>query len=109
MCYESLWRAFGSSIKARRFPDWSRRIRWKKELIMAKEHELVVLLTSMSVEGLEAGDVGTVVHVYRDGEAYEVEFVALDGRTRAVVTVEANQVHPVSRRDMTHAREVQTA
>jgi len=30
-------------------------------------------------ERLEAGDVGTVVHVYRDGLAYEVEFTTLDG------------------------------
>lgn len=29
-------------------------------------------------KGLEAGDVGNVIHVYRDGEAYELEFVALD-------------------------------
>jgi hypothetical protein len=32
--------------------------------------------------------------------------VALDGHTRAVATVEASQVRPVTRRDMTHAREM---
>jgi hypothetical protein len=73
-----------------------------------KEHERVVLLTPIPAEGLEAGDVGTIVHLYRDGEAYEVEFVALDGHTRAVATVEADQVRPVTRRDMTHTREIQT-
>ncbi len=76
---------------------------------MLKEHERVVLLTAVAAEGLEAGDVGTVVHVYQDGKAYEVEFVALDGHTRAVVTLEANQIRPVTRRDMTHAREMQIA
>ena len=76
---------------------------------MLKEHERLVLLTAVAAEGLEAGDVGTVVHVYQDGKAYEVEFVALDGHTRAVVTLEANQVRPVTRRDMTHAREMQIA
>ena len=76
---------------------------------MLKEHERVVLLTAVAAEGLEAGDVGTVVHVYQDGKAYEVEFVALDGHTRAVVTLEANQVRPVTRREMTHAREMQIA
>jgi hypothetical protein len=74
---------------------------------MLKEHERVVLLTPIAGEGLEAGDVGTIVHVYRDGQAYEAEFLALDGHTRAVATVEANQVRAVTGRDMTHAREIQ--
>jgi hypothetical protein len=76
-------------------------------MTMLKEHERVVLLTPIAGEGLEAGDVGTIVHAYRDGQAYEVEFVALDGHTRAVATVEANQVRAVTGRDMTHAREIQ--
>ena len=58
--------------------------------------------------GLEAGDVGTIVHVYQDGQAYEMEFVALDGHTTAVATVEATQVRGVTPRDMTHTREIQT-
>ena len=44
---------------------------------MLKEHERFVLLTSLPSVGLEAGDVGTIVDVYHDGQAYEVEFVAL--------------------------------
>ena len=73
---------------------------------MITEHSRVVLTTSVPAEGLEAGDVGTVVHVYRDGLAYEVEFVALDGHTAAVVTLEASQVRSVTRREITHAREL---
>jgi hypothetical protein len=76
---------------------------------MLKEHERVVLLADIAAEGLEAGDVGTIVHVYRDGLANEVEFVALDGHTRAVATVEIDQLRPVTSRDMTHAREIQMA
>jgi len=60
-------------------------------------------------EGLESGDVGTVVHVYRDGQACEVEFVALDGRTAAVVTLEATQIRPVSSGEIPHARQLTTA
>jgi hypothetical protein len=71
-----------------------------------REHERVVLTSPLPHEGLEAGDVGTIVHVYQDGKAYEVEFVALDGHTTAVVTVETHHVRPVTRNDMTHAREV---
>jgi hypothetical protein len=76
---------------------------------MMKEHERVVLKTPVPAEGLEAGDVGTVVHVYGDGKAYEVEFLTLDGRTAAVVTLEAVQVRPVGQREITHARELAAA
>ena len=76
---------------------------------MIKEHDRVVLTTSVPASGLEAGDVGAVVHVYKDGEAYEVEFVTLDGHTAAVLTLEASQVRPISRRDITHTRELTIA
>lgn len=76
---------------------------------MIKEHQRVVLTKPVPAEGLEAGDVGTVVHIYRDGAAYEVEFVALDGHTAAVVTVERTDVRPVKRREITHARELAPA
>jgi hypothetical protein len=76
---------------------------------MIKEHDRVVLKMAVPAEGLEAGDVGTVVHVYKDGLAYEVEFTTLDGKTAAVVTVEAAQVRPVGRREITHAREMAPA
>jgi hypothetical protein len=36
---------------------------------MSKEHERVVLKSPVSDKGLEAGDVGNIIHVYRDGEA----------------------------------------
>ncbi len=73
---------------------------------MIKEHERVVLTTAVPDKGLEPGDVGTVVHVYKDGRAYEVEFVTLDGHTAAVVTLEVSQIRPVSGREITHAREL---
>ena len=71
---------------------------------MIKEHQRVVLKQPIPAEGLEAGDIGTVVHVYKDGLAYEVEFTMLDGKTAAVATVEANQLRPVGRREIAHAR-----
>ena len=69
-----------------------------------KEHERVVPTKTKPDDRLEVGDVGTVVHVYRDGLAYEVEFTTLDGGTAAVVTVEASEVRPVSRHEIAHAR-----
>jgi hypothetical protein len=47
---------------------------------MIEEHNRVVLTASLPEYGLRPGDVGTVVHVYKDGQAYEVEFFTLDGR-----------------------------
>jgi hypothetical protein len=71
-----------------------------------KQHERVVLKTDVPGEGLAPGDVGTVVHIYPDAQAYEVEFVTLEGKTAAVVTLEANQVRPVAPREITHARQL---
>ena len=73
---------------------------------MIKEHERVVLRTDVPAEGLKAGDVGTVVHVYSDGKAYEVEFISLEGKTLAVVTLEMSAIRPVHPREITHAREL---
>jgi hypothetical protein len=73
-----------------------------------KEHERVVLTTPLPTDGLEAGDVGTIVHIYPDANAFEVEFVALDGHTTAVATVEAAKIRRVTRKDMTHTREMQS-
>jgi len=71
-----------------------------------QEHDRVVLTGDLPAEKLTAGDVGTVVHVHRAGEAFEVEFVSLEGETVAVVTLERAQIRPVERREITHARRV---
>ena len=75
-------------------------------MTILKEHDRVVLVADVPAEGLVAGDVGTVVHVYHDGQAYEVEFFTLEGKTAAVLTLEASQVRPVGKREITHAREL---
>lgn len=73
---------------------------------MIREHDRVVLTSDLPNEKLASGDEGTVVHVYRGGAAFEVEFVALDGETVAVVTLEHAQIRPVEHREITHARRV---
>ena len=50
-----------------------------------------------------------MVHVYKDGLAYEVEFTTLDGETAAVVTVDSSQVRPVGKREIAHARTLTAA
>ena len=76
---------------------------------MIKEHDCVVLTKNLPEERLEAGDIGTVVHIHKNGAAYEVEFMTLTGETVAVVTLESSQVRPLNRRDLAHARELQAA
>ena len=70
------------------------------------EHDRVVLTADVPDAKLAAGDVGTIVHAYAEGRAYEVEFVSLKGETIAVVTVVASQVRPVESCEITHARSV---
>ena len=72
---------------------------------MIHELDRVVLTAAIPAEGLEADDVGTVVHVYADGGAFEVEFMTLDGQTAAVAAVQASAVRPVTGREITHSRE----
>jgi hypothetical protein len=71
---------------------------------MIKEHDRVVLKRSVPGQRLKAGDVGTVIHVYKKGEAFEVEFLTLHGETVAIATLDASQVRRVLKREITHAR-----
>ena len=71
---------------------------------MIKEHDRVVIKKGIADKGLKTGDVGTVVHVYKKGEAFEVEFLTLHGEKIAIATLNASQVRPVLKREITHAR-----
>ena len=73
---------------------------------MINEHDRVVLTEDVPTEELKAGDIGTVVHIHANGEAYEVEFICLDGETIAVTTLRANQVRPTKSGEIAHAREL---
>jgi hypothetical protein len=75
---------------------------------MIKELDSVILTTDLPDSGLEEGDIGTVVLVHRGGEGYEVEFVALDGQTVAVISLEANQVRPIAEFEIANARKLET-
>jgi hypothetical protein len=94
---------YGSSSEANRNRVSSRLIR----CITVKplqEHDRVVLTVDVPMHKLAAGDVGTVVHRYDQGTTFEVEFVALDGETCAVVTLAQHQLRPVQRHELVHAR-----
>jgi Domain of unknown function (DUF4926) len=67
------------------------------------ELETVALTKDVPEYRLVTGDVGTVVHVYANGEAVEVEFVRADGVTVAVLTLRSAEVRPLTA-DILHAR-----
>ncbi|MDE2799252.1 MAG: DUF4926 domain-containing protein [Gemmatimonadota bacterium] len=76
---------------------------------MFKEHEQIVLTADIfgdEGEELKSGDVGTIIHIHPNGEAFVVEFMSLNGDTVAIATVLPSQVRPVTNADLTHARTV---
>ena len=73
---------------------------------MINEHDCVVLTQDVPEASLEAGDIGTVVHVHEDGAGYEVEFMTLAGETLAVVTLRPAQVRQIQPRDVARVREL---
>ena len=75
---------------------------------MIKEHDCIVLTQDIPAEGLQAGDMGTAVHIHLENAAYEVEFVTLTGEIVAVVTVMPSQLRPVGKQDIAHVRELAT-
>lgn len=71
---------------------------------MIAEHSLVVLDRDPDHENLSRGDVGTVVHVYKGGAAYEVEFVDGGGSTIALITVDSADVRRIEPGELLHTR-----
>src|SRR5262245_24104968 len=72
---------------------------------MIRELDRVILAADLPEHGLKSGDVGTVVLAH-DTQGYEVEFITLDGETLAVVSLFPNQLRPIGRREIAHARAV---
>lgn len=74
-----------------------------------KELDAVALTQDIPAEGLESGDIGTVVMVYGQNEGYEVEFVDYDGHTIDLLTLKPGQIRLLSRGDVPHVRRLAVA
>ena len=58
-------------------------------------YDVVELTTDLPNEGLTAGSVGTVVHIFREPNlAYEVEFADDEGKTLAMVALTPDHLRP---------------
>ena len=74
---------------------------------MIKELDQVVLTVDLPEHELVRGDIGTVVLLHGE-KGYEVEFVALDGETIAVVSLLTSQVRPIGPREIAQARTIES-
>lgn len=69
---------------------------------MVEELDTVVLTRAVPEHGLEAGDLGAVVHAGAEG--FEVEFVTGAGKTIAVLTLTRSDLRPMRDAEILHAR-----
>lgn len=57
-----------------------------------KLFDSVALLEDLPEENLWRGQMGAVVEIYNDGEAFEVEFVDTDGKTYGLLALRPEQI-----------------
>lgn len=76
---------------------------------MFDELDTVVLTHDIKEYGLKKDDLGTVVHLYGDKKAFEVEFVASSGKTIALITLTSKDIRPMAKHEILHVRGFATA
>jgi len=75
---------------------------------MIKELDTIVLTRNIAQHNLVQGDVGAVVHCY-SADGFQVEFVIGEGTTAAVLTLSSNDIRPMGKDEILHAREYTVA
>ena len=75
---------------------------------MIKELDTIVLTHDIKEHHLQQGDVGAVLHCY-PSDGFEVEFVTGEGTTAAVLTLTADDIRPMGKGEILHAREFTAA
>ena len=76
---------------------------------MIGDLDTVVLSRDLPDHGLKRGDIGAVVHSYKEGKAFEVEFITGQGQTLAVVTLDSQDVRLMEDKEILHVRKLQAA
>ena len=76
---------------------------------MIHELDTVVLTHDIKKHGLERSDIGAVVHCYKAGTAFEVEFVTAEGKTIALLTLDQKDIRLMRSREILHVRELAVA
>lgn len=73
--------------------------------MMIEELDTVVLTRDLPEHTLQKGDIGVVVHIYKDNAAFEVEFVTGEGETMAVLTLLPQDIRIMHDKEILHVRE----
>ncbi len=73
---------------------------------MIQELETVVLKRDISEHRLKSGDIGAVVLCHEDKIHFEVEFVAADGKTIAILTLSEKDIRPTAGAEILHVRPI---
>lgn len=74
---------------------------------MINELDTVVLSHDIDEYRLKKGDIGAVVHCYKDNAAFEVEFVTGEGKTIIVLTLTQADIRPMHEKEILHVRELE--
>lgn len=73
---------------------------------MFQESNMIVLTHDVEEFGLKQGDIGTIMHCYKDNKAFEVEFITADGKTVALLTLKPEEIRSLKNREVLHVREL---
>ncbi len=65
------------------------------EVKMIHELDTVVLSHNIKEHNLRKGDIGAVVHCYKNNTVFEVEFVTAGGNTIALLTLTQDDIRPI--------------
>ena len=71
---------------------------------MISELDTVVLTHDIDKYGLKQGDIGAVMHCYKDNTAFEVEFVTVEGRTIVLLTLDRADIRLIRGKEILHVR-----
>ncbi len=69
------------------------------------ELETIVLNRDIPKHGLQAGDIGAIVHLYENGN-FQAEFVSGEGDTVALLDLTVNDIRPMAPKEILHARKI---
>jgi len=76
---------------------------------MINELDIVALTHDIAKNNLKQGDIGAVVHCYKDDASFEVEFVSVEGKTIALLALNREDIRPlggIETQEVLHVREL---